>query len=237
MLPLSTPREPAPGFETREYRAMTGPEFRAALRLRLVAEDTVDRANGFSASEAFAEGVLAVFALETPEGSVRVPDRLLDHHGGAGALRPTALRNTLSHDADACIAIRSDPEDNLPLGSFFQLAGRSHHVADLALDLLGRARAVGIEPGVDGLFFALPSRNLLLLHAIRDAACQDSMNALALRAIRAYLQVPGTITPTTFWWHGGQIEAISRFVDGHQVWTVPDDLYEILERHSQSAGG
>jgi len=193
--------------------------------------------NGFGASEAFAEGVLAVFALETPEGSVCVPDRQLDQHGGADALRPTALRNTLSHEPDACIAIRSDPKDDLPLGSFLQLAGRSHYVADLALDLLGRARAVGIEPGVDGLFFALPSRNLLLLHAISDASCRDSMNALALRAIRAYQQVRGTITPTTFWWRGGKIEAISRFLDGHQVWTVPDDLHEILERHSQSAWG
>jgi hypothetical protein len=235
MLPFSMSRDPAPGIETRDFRAMTGQEFRAALRLRLVAEDTVDPANCFRASEAFAEGVLAVFALETPEGSVCIPDHVLEHHGGAHALRPTALRNTLSHQADACIAIRSDPKDNLPLGSFLQLSGRSHHVAGSALDLLGRARAIGLEPRPDGLFFAVPSRNLLLLHAIRDAACQDSMNALALRAIRAYQQVPGTITPSTFWWHDGRIETISRYVDGHQTWSVPDALYDILERHCLSA--
>jgi hypothetical protein len=216
---------------------MAGPEFRAALRLRLVAEGTVDRANGFGASEAFTEGVLTVFALETPEGSVCIPDHVLDHHGGAHALRPTALQNTLRQEPDACIAIRPDPKDNLPLGSFLQLAGRTHYVATLALDLLGRARAIGIEPGPDGLFFALPSRNLLLLHAIRDASCQDSMNALAVRAIRAYQQVPGKITPNTFWWHDGRIEAISRYVDGRQVWSVPDELYEILERHCLSSQG
>lgn len=235
MLPTSTPGEPVPGIETRDLSAWAGPDFRAALRLRLVAEDTVAWANGFRASEAFAPGVRTVFALDTPRGAVGVPDEVLDHQGGARALRATALHNTLTREQpDACIAIRPDPKDNLPLGSFLQLAGRSHYVASLALDLVGRARAVGVEPGPDGLFFAVPSRNLLLLHAIRDAACQDSMNALAVRAIRAFQQVPGTITPNAFWWRDGRIEAISRYVDGQQVWSVPDDLYDILERYSGS---
>lgn len=208
-------------------------EFRAALRLRLVAEGSVDGASGLGTSEAFATGVRAVFVLDFPHGVARVPDTLLDRHGGAQALRTTALHNTLTREhPDACIAIRSDPADDLPLGSFLQLSGRSHYVASLALDLLGCARAVGLEPGPDGIFFALPSRNLLLIHAIRDAACEDSMNALALRAIRAHQQAPGPVTPNAFWWHDGLIDVISRYEDEEQTWSVSDDLDEILMRRT-----
>ena len=258
MRPSSTPDGPAPWFERPDPAllrtpaaggaggaASAGPpvwpdepearEFRTALRLQLVADDALDPAQGFRAGEAFAPGVRAVFALASPDGAEYVPDGLLERHGGAAALRTPALHNTLTRErSDACLAIRSDPDDNLPLGAFFQLTGRSHFVASLALDLVRCAREVGIQPGPDGLLFALPSRNLLLMHAIRDATCQDSMNALAMRAIRAHQRAPGAVTPNAFWWHDGRIEVISRYIDGRQVWSVPDELVGILTGHRRS---
>lgn len=231
----------SPGASTQAPDLPDGPspeEFYSALRLRLVAEDSVDAADGFDTGEAFAAGVRAVFVLDLPHGVARVPDTLLDRHGGARALRATALHNTLTREhPDACISIRADPADDLPLGSFLQLSGRSQYVASLALDLIGCARAVGVEPGPDGLFFALPSRNLLLIHAIRDAACEDSMNALALRAIRAYQQAPGPITPNAFWWHDGLIEVVSRYADEEQTWSVSDGLDAILARLADAPTG
>jgi hypothetical protein len=210
-------------------------EFRAALRLQLIAEDALDRRE-FRAGESFAPGLRTVFALASPDGAEYVPDSLLERHGGAPALRTLALHNTVTRErSDACLLVRSDPNDNLPRGAFFQLAGRSHFVASLALDLTRCGRAVGIQPGPDGLLFAVPSRNLLLIHAIRDESCQDSMNALAMRAVRAHRQAAGALSPDAFWWHDGRIEVISRYRDGRQTWSVPDELVRILMAQRRTA--
>ncbi|KJY21534.1 MULTISPECIES: immunity 49 family protein [unclassified Streptomyces] len=88
--------------------------------------------------------------------------------------------------------------------------GDSHFVASKALHLGELARQVtGASLPSAGALVVLPTRHLLAFHPIADGSVVDALNDLAMYALGAYEDGPGSLSPRVYWWHRGGLTSLT----------------------------
>ncbi|WP_235439242.1 immunity 49 family protein [Streptomyces yangpuensis] len=88
--------------------------------------------------------------------------------------------------------------------------GDSHFVASKALYLGELARQVtGKSLPSAGALVVVPTRHLLAFHPIADGSVVDALNDLAMYALGAYEDGPGSLSPRVYWWYRGGLTSLT----------------------------
>ncbi|MGQ9902983.1 MAG: hypothetical protein ACUVRU_01345, partial [Anaerolineae bacterium] len=163
---------------------------------------------------------------------------------------PTTVRTVSRAEAEVW---RLDPEDLLDIGRRnLRAAGRLTETA-LSLEQGARLKALGGDPYYaashalflddylpdnlpHGALVAIPRRDIVLLHEIRDMSMVEVMNAMLQLIIPMYHDGPGSLSPYMYWRRDGAFTVIPYEVDDDTLTLMPpDDFLELVEKLAESA--
>jgi hypothetical protein len=85
-----------------------------------------------------------------------------------------------------------------------------------------------------GALVCVPTRHLLLVHAIRDSRVLMAVNALIPQSYLYHQRGPGSLSPNLYWWHDGQLTHLPTSVERDAVKFTPPP--EFVERVMEPMG-
>ncbi|QGN59202.1 hypothetical protein [Nostocoides sp. HKS02] len=184
---------------------------------------TADLIPAMSYAEEIAPGLALVLNLDLPETVQYFMDEHIERFGRA-ALMAAGMKNLRT--------VREDKREALQHqgGSIEVLLGESVFTASLLLildEVLDR-HDFAIDPEL-GAFVALPNRNQLDFHVLRERSAVPSLQLLAGFAAAGYRDATGPLSPDVYWWRPGSIERVSRLSDDGVRIEVSPDLAERLD--------
>lgn len=190
---------------------LTGEDFLAALRLRLVETSSLGQLGGadhFDHGVEWADSVLRIPVIDLPE-TVQIPTRsTLDEHGVIGPLLDRAWRNT-----EAAVATEEMEEERLDYEgcTISVVSGPSVYIASLAVFL--PALIHRFHPGADlsrGVVLAVPARSRLAYRVVEEGrAVMDALMLIPRFAVGAYSDGVGPVSPHTYLWRDGEVEQLT----------------------------
>ena len=193
---------------------------RSMLRVRLLADESMGGMSlgDIGGSRAFAPGILMALVYDFPDSTASVPP---NHVEGwpleADAVWEVAIDNV---QLEAQPTRRDVPAQG---GAFTLEVDDSFYVATRALRM-----ADELPPGTVDAVFAVPNRQMLLWHAIRDLSVVGAMQGMMQVASKAFLDGPGSISNQLYWWHDGHVVHLPVNVDGNRIAFVPPDEFVAL---------
>ncbi|MFH2007884.1 MAG: hypothetical protein ABI333_14975 [bacterium] len=197
-------------------------QVRPLLRVRLFPTDALEPSDPPTVvARPVAEGLAAVLAYDLPSTVASVsPEALAPWGRTEDELFDLALDNVRKEQPPD--KEHAEVERGVVLRS---LAGDSFFVASHLL-LIDR-QLPGELPY--GALVSVPTRHLVLYHAIRDARVLVAINALIPQTHRLYQQGPGSLSPNLYWYHKGDYLLLpTRMSDGTVKFTPPQAFVEAV---------
>lgn len=158
-----------------------------------------------------APGLLQTLAYDRPDSIQVLNDDHVHRHGMAAL-----------HDAGAENLSREVPDQCLQLdGDVFLLEG-SEYVGSLVLVMPWVTQLVVDEPDPPhGVLVAMPARNLLLFHVIRDFRhAEDALGEMARITEELHDESSHQVSPRVHWWRPGLLESVAHH-DANGLMTYP----------------
>jgi hypothetical protein len=197
-------------FFDRLAEASTGGEGAAELLertvLRLVPPGSLpaEAAAQFGYVRRVAEGLDLALALDSPTSVRILDDGDLARSGDTEALWAAAHRNLLAepfrHDE---VHLDGYPVLQSVHGNSPFTASKALLLPELAAEVTGRRLPHA------GALVVVPTRHLLAFHPIVDGSAVEAIDALAVYAIRAHEEGPGSLSPHVYWWHDGTLTSLT----------------------------
>ena len=107
------------------------------------------------------------------------------------------------------------------------LAGESFFTATHAL----WADELDPPPSEHGTLVVLPTRSLIVAHAIRDGSVLGMIAPLLQFAARYHLQGPGSLSESVYWLREGRLERLDAWIDEKGPHIAPSEAFkETLNR-------
>lgn len=160
----------------------------------------------------FSEDIVEVFNLDQPDTVHLVRDEDLERLGGRSAVTPVATANLVGVLQDIEVESLEVEEVN-----FTVVLGDSLFTASLVLAMPELLRRLDVEEAPLGVLVAMPFRNQVALHVVRDTTVVHSLNAMVGFAINGFSDGAGPLSPHLFWWHDGVFDQLTRADDAGQV--------------------
>ncbi|MEV7561471.1 immunity 49 family protein [Streptomyces sp. NPDC089795] len=172
-------------------------------RLLPVGLITPEVAGGMRYARVVADELVFAYALDEPTRVRSLTDEDVERVGIeelGQAAHANLMRVPVTHEEIAL-------EGHAALQSVY---GDSHFVASKALYLGELARQVTGEllPAA-GALVVVPTRHLLAFHPIADGSVVGALDDLAMYALGAYEDGPGSLSPRVYWWHRGGLTSLT----------------------------
>lgn len=201
-------------------------EARAALKARLLGEAHMPAGGVELAERRVADGLRLVLAFDMPD-SVRMPARSdVLEWGEEDELFEIALANT-DAEGGALVERHDFSEKEGGPATIWSFTGESFFTATHGL------WSAHIE-GPHGSVVAVPNRQAVLIHPIRDLAVVNAITIMVGLARRLCADGPGSISEDLYWSRDRTLTLLP--VDG-DTFTPPDEFVETLNRLGEPGPG
>ncbi len=157
------------------------------------------------------EGILALIALDAPEGSRYLTDKDLEG-ADAETVRRFATENLRSSPVDSRETVEV-PD----VGTVTMITGRSVYVASRALVLEDEVAALADDG--HGVLFAIPDRHTIHIHVIRDATIVPTLKMMVNIAAGIFGDAASPMSPHVYWWRNGVVEQLTT-ITGAKAMTI-----------------
>lgn len=166
-----------------------------------------------------APGLLQTLAYDRPDSIQFLNDDHVRLHG-IEALYDAGLSNLSREVPDQCLQLDYD---------VFLLEG-SEYVGSLVFVLPWVTQLVVDEPEPpDGVLVAMPARNLLLFHVIRDFdQARDALGEMARITAELHDESSHQVSPRVYWWRPGRLDSVGHHDANGLVTYAPDGFLSSL---------
>jgi hypothetical protein len=205
-----------------ERRFSSAAEAHAALKARLVDHGFFAQATFEPVWRPVADDLRLALAFDLPQ-SVVIADRAeVLEWGEEDELFAVALENAR---AEAGLELERHPLDDS--AAVWALSGDSFFTATHAL----WADGFDPPPSEHGTLVAVPTRHIVLAHAIRHAGAIHALMLMLDMAGRIHAEGPGSLSDRVYWLRDGSLTRIDARIDGANVHLAPSEEFEaMLER-------
>lgn len=190
----------ARGFSGPQVSDLTATQLAAQIRTRLMPADALVQGRAdLSYARPFTEDLAVALCVDFPEtvsyiDSQRAAELDLD------ALFTQGQQNTDDEPVDEVFTMDGTEVVVLQGESLF-IATKVINMAALAQRVFGRAAPHGVV-------FAVPNRNIALLHLIESASAVTAIGQLTQLAAQQYDAGVGPVSPNSYHWHHGTVHKI-----------------------------
>ncbi|MFI0220403.1 immunity 49 family protein [Streptomyces lydicus] len=172
-------------------------------RLLPIESFTQEIANSTRYARVVADGLVFAYALDGPT-NVRILNDADVARAGLPRLGEAAYTNLMR------IPVKHEEVSFKGRAVLHSVYGDSPFIASKALFLSELARQATGTPLPDaGALVVVPTRHLLAYHPIVDGSVSDALNDLAMYALGAHEDGPGSLSPRVYWWHQGGLTSLT----------------------------
>lgn len=169
----------------------------------------------------FAAGLVETLCLDVPGGTALISTARVAQLGGWDALHAVGRANLEAREFESMELVKT-PVD----GHYWRLTGDLYTASKALLlpDLLPTisGELPPLQDAGMGWLVAVPNRNEICWHMVRDGTVLPTLGFLMEYAGGAYVDAPGQLSPHVFWWSGHDYRQVTR-IDGRNRLRIGSD--------------